>query len=95
MSSKMVPVNDLVTVDMIAERLNVGVARVKNQVNGDGHRRGPKFPAPIAGSGTRGVWLWPEVREWAETSRLTEVDQARRAAKRDKGMRRQRLPRAA
>lgn len=92
----MVALNDLVTIDMIADRLNIPAARIKNQIVGkDGRRRGPHFPPPLVGSGTRGVWSWERVREWSEQSKVTEIDDLRRAAKRSKGARRQKLPRTA
>lgn len=81
MSSRLVPVNDLVTVDDIAKRLKMSVNCVSNIVRGRDKKQKLKFPKPIVGTGTRAVWLWDEVEEWHGALELKAVKPARRPAK--------------
>ena len=57
-----IDVDNLVTADQIAERLNVAdLSVVYNWA-----RRHKTFPAPVLERGKRiRMWDWPEVKEWA------------------------------
>jgi hypothetical protein len=63
MASKMVYVNDLVTVDLIAKRKKMSVGQVTNLIKGKTARK-QHFPQPLVGWGCRGVWLWSDVDVW-------------------------------
>jgi len=60
-------VDDLVDVEMIAERL--GLAH--RQSVGNWVLRYPDFPEPLGMWGRTRLWAWPDVEEWARgTGRL-------------------------
>ena len=79
MGSRLVPVNELVTVDDIAERLKMSVNTVSNIVRGKDGKRKLKFPQPIVGRGTRAVWLWPDVEDWHRQTTATAQNKLKRA----------------
>lgn len=79
MSERLVPVDELVTVDDIAKRLKMGVNTVMNIVKGRDKRFKDRFPAPITGKGTRAVWLWTEVEAWYEQIEQKTIAAQRRA----------------
>jgi hypothetical protein len=64
MSSRLVDLDELVTVDEIALRLKMSVNAASNLVRGRSGRHKRKFPKPIVGRGDHGVWLWEDVAEW-------------------------------
>lgn len=64
MASRQVYVNDLVTLDDLAERFKMSVGQVSNYAIGRKGKGCRKFPQPVVGRGTRAVWLWSETKEW-------------------------------
>jgi hypothetical protein len=62
---------DLVTLDMIAERVGRTLAAVDHWVHG---RRGPGgFPAPSVPRARAALWSWTEVAEWLAAGRLAAI----------------------
>ena len=70
MASKMVYVNDLVTVDLIARRKKISVGQITNLIRGRSSKR-LHFPQPLVGWGCRGVWLWSDVDTWFKEQEQT------------------------
>jgi hypothetical protein len=64
MSSNLVSIDDLVTVDEIAKRLHWSVNTTLNIAQGRDGRYKLKFPRPLVGPAKRGVWLWTDVLAW-------------------------------
>lgn len=65
MSTSLVSVDDLVTIDEIAKRLHWSVNTTLNIAQGRDGRYKLKFPRPLVGPAKRGVWLWTDVWAWA------------------------------
>ena len=63
MASRMVYVNDLVTVDLISRRRKTSVGHITSIIKGKASKK-QDFPQPIVGWGCRGVWLWSDVDAW-------------------------------
>lgn len=82
MDRRLVPVSELVTVDVIAERLRMSVNTASNVATGRDGRYKHKFPRPLVGRGVRGVWLWTEVEAWWIAVAPKTVEARRRAGKR-------------
>ena len=62
---------DLVTLDMIAERIGRTLAAVDHWVHG---RRGQGgFPAPVVPRPRAALWSWTEVAEWLASNRLADI----------------------
>lgn len=80
MSERLVSVDDLVTIDEIAERLHWSVNATMNIVQGRDGRHKLKFPRPLVGRAKRGVWLWPDVWEWFENVAPKNIEARRRTA---------------
>lgn len=80
MSERLVPVDELVTVDDIAKRLKMSVNSVSNIVKGRDGRYKIKFPKPLVGRGTRAVWQWTEVATWYESVAPNTVKARRQQA---------------
>lgn len=59
---RMVPASDLVLMKDIAERTGMNPTTLLNAASARRTRSG--FPCPIAGQGSRGIWLWSEVETW-------------------------------
>lgn len=64
MSTSLVAVDDLVTIDEIAKRLHWSVNTTLNIAQGRDGRYKLKFPRPLVGPAKRGVWLWTDVWAW-------------------------------
>lgn len=65
MSTTLVPIDDLVTIDEIAKRLHWSVNATLNIATGKaGSKHRLKFPRPLVGPAKRGVWLWTDVCQW-------------------------------
>lgn len=88
MSARFVPVDDLVTVDDIAERLHWSVNTTLNIVTGRDGRYKLKFPRPLVGRAKRGVWLWTDVMSWFEETTPKTIERRKRSANRTPTMRR-------
>lgn len=80
MSERLVPVDELVTVDEIAKRLRWSLNTCVNVVTGRDGRYKIKFPKPLAGTAKRGVWLWMDVEEWHEKTAPKTIEARKRAA---------------
>lgn len=65
MSTSLVAIDDLVTIDEIAKRLHWSVNTTLNIAQGRDGRYRLKFPRPLVGPAKRGVWLWTDVWQWA------------------------------
>ena len=85
MGSRLVPVNELVTVDDIAVRLKMSINSVSNIVRGRDGRKRLRFPQPLVGRGTRAVWLWEDVEAWYDAT-APKSQQARQKAGRAAAM---------
>lgn len=59
---RLVNASDLVLLKDIAERTGMNPTTLSNAANA--RRRTTGFPCPIAGQGSRGIWLWSEVEDW-------------------------------
>lgn len=68
MSTRLVSVDELVSIDDIAQRLKMSVNVASNIVRGRDGRHRLKFPKPLVGRGTHAVWLWSDVEEWAASA---------------------------
>lgn len=66
MSTMLVPIEDLVTIDEIAKRMHWSVNATLNVATGRDGRYKLKFPRPLVGPAKRGVWLWTDVWLWLE-----------------------------
>ena len=64
MSTTLVPIEDLVTIDEFAKRLHWSVNGTLNIATGRDGRYKLKFPRPLVGPAKRGVWLWTDVWQW-------------------------------
>ena len=84
MASRQVYVNDLVTIDDIAQRFHMSVGQVSNIVCGRNGKRYSDFPQPIKGKKTRAVWLWPDVKDWFDTHQPCQNEAEKRALKQSK-----------
>jgi hypothetical protein len=63
-SNRLVPLDELVTVDEIAKRLHWSINSCINVVTGRDSRLKHKFPKPLVGSSKHGVWMWSDIKEW-------------------------------
>lgn len=81
MSERLVPVDDLVTIDEIAKRLRWSVNATANVVTGRDGRNKLKFPRPLVGRGKRGVWLWTDVWRWYEKASPRSAEARKRAGR--------------
>lgn len=95
MASRQVPVNDLVTVDMIAKNYHMSVGQVSNIVCGRKTRKGFEFPQPIVGRGTRAVWLRDDVDDWYRKATPKQKLEERRISQKSKKARYHNQPIAA
>lgn len=77
----LVPVDDLVTIDEIADRLHWNVGLVLNIVTHKDERYKLKFPKPLVGPAKRGVWLWTDVEAWFEDPATQETQERKRQAR--------------
>lgn len=59
---RLVNASDLVLIKDIAERTGMNPTTLLNAASA--RRSRSEFPCPIAGQGSRGIWLWPEVEDW-------------------------------
>ena len=92
MSTNLVQIEDLVTIDEIAKRMHWSVNTTLNVATGRDGRYKLKFPRPLVGPAKRGVWLWLEeaapriaaeryrASQAAETSYLNDSRRGRRSA---------------
>lgn len=80
MRPNLVPVDDLVTVDEIAERLHWSINSCMNIITGRDGRYKLKFPKPLVGRAKRGVWLWTDVEAWFEETAPKSIEARKRAA---------------
>ena len=84
MASRQVYIDELTTVDMMAKRWKMSVGQVSNIVCGRDGKKRTHFPEPIAGSGTRAVWLWSDAQEWYSRTMPKQQLEERRASKKSK-----------
>ena len=87
MASRQEPVNDLVTVDDIAQRWHMSVGQVSNIVCGRNLKKGQNFPQPVVGRKTRAVWLRDDVDTWYKANMPKQELEERRASKKSKKVR--------
>ena len=81
MSTNLVPIEDLVTIDEIAKRLHWSVNATLNVATGRDGRYKLKFPRPLVGPAKRGVWLWTDVLQWFEETAPRTLEGRRRASR--------------
>ncbi len=59
---RLVKTSDLVLLKDIVERTRMNPTTLLNAASSRRNQSG--FPCPVAGQGSRGIWLWSEVEEW-------------------------------
>ncbi len=78
MSTVLVSIDDLVTVDEIAKRLRISVNCATNIVTDRDSKYRIKFPKPLVGCAKRGVWLWQDIEYWIECVEYSAQKRSRR-----------------
>ncbi len=80
MSSNLVSIDDLVTLDDIAKRMHWSLNTTMNIAQGRDGRYKLKFPKPLIGPAKRGVWLWTDVWNWFEETAPKVIENRKRSA---------------